>query len=131
LLRKIIRWFLGFIAALVLLAAAMIGAIDRTPLHEQDFYNDMIARLDTTRIDVHGSTQLRSGWTKVNITPSKSMPIAGYIPRDHFDNVHDSLFARILLIGNSSFRCATQSSSWGRDRRNPRRCAPNCAPSWK
>jgi neutral ceramidase len=84
----------------------MIGAVDRTPLHERDFYNDMMSKLDTTTIDVHGSTQFLSGWTKVNITPPFSMPMAGYVPRDHFETVHDSLYARIIVMENSSFRAA-------------------------
>ena len=104
--KKILRWFLGFIAVLVLLVAAMVGAIDRTPLHEQDFYNDMMSKLDTTHIDANGSTPLKSGWAKVNITPPFPMPIAGYIPRDHFENVHDSLYARIIVVENTSFRAA-------------------------
>ncbi len=66
----------------------------------------MMAKLDTLRITEQGASPLKTDWTKVNITPSKSMPIAGYIPRDHFEAVHDSLFARILVIENSSFRCA-------------------------
>jgi hypothetical protein len=106
LLKKILRWFLGLLAVLLLLVAAMIGPIDRTPLAEQDFYNDMMARLDTTRINENGSSQLKAGWTRVNITPGHQMPMAGYVPRDHFEAVHDSLFARIIVIGNGSFRAA-------------------------
>ncbi|MEI9921564.1 MAG: neutral/alkaline non-lysosomal ceramidase N-terminal domain-containing protein [Bacteroidota bacterium] len=105
-MKKVIRWLLGFIAVLILIVAAMVGSIDRTPLHEQQFYNDMMGKLDTIRIDDHGSGELRSGWKRVNITPSMPMPMAGYIPRDHFDIVHDSLFARVLVIENASFRCA-------------------------
>lgn len=104
--KKILRWLLGFVAAIFLLAAAMIGHIDRTPLAEQDFYNNMMARLDTTRLHDNGSSQLKVGWTKVNITPSTSMPMVGYVPRDHFDSVHDSLYARIMVIENGSFRAA-------------------------
>jgi hypothetical protein len=66
----------------------------------------MMSKLDTTSIDGHGATLLKSGWTKVNITPPFSMPMAGYIPRDHFEAVHDSLYARIIVIENESFRCA-------------------------
>jgi neutral ceramidase len=106
LFKKILRWFLGFIAALILLVAAMIGNIDRTPLQEQDFYNDMMSRLDTTRLNSQGSSHLKTGWVKVNITPDHSMPMAGYTLRDHFESVHDSLFARILVIENDNFRCA-------------------------
>jgi hypothetical protein len=106
LFKKIIRWFLGFIAALILLVAAMIGNIDRTPLQEQDFYNDMMSRLDTTRIFDRGSSILKTGWAKVNITPNRTMPMAGYTLRDHFEAVHDSLYARILVVENDKFRCA-------------------------
>ncbi len=84
----------------------MIGHIDRTPLKEQDFYNTMMSRLDTTRLIGQGAGTLRSGWAKVNITPATNMPMAGYMPRDHFEAVHDSLYARILVIDNGSFRCA-------------------------
>jgi hypothetical protein len=109
LFKKIIRWFLVFIAAIVLLAASLVGRIDRTALEDQDFYNTMMARLDTTRLSIQGSGQLKAGWAKVNITPSTSMPMAGYMPRDHFDSVHDSLFARIIVIDNGSFRSAMVS----------------------
>jgi len=66
----------------------------------------MMARLDTTRLVVHDPSALKAGWSKVNITPAKNMSMAGYIPRDHFDSVHDSLYARILVIENTGFRCA-------------------------
>ncbi|HZY78901.1 MAG TPA: hypothetical protein VFE50_05215 [Cyclobacteriaceae bacterium] len=105
-LKKIFRGFLIFLAVLVALAASMVGGIDRTPLKEQEFYQEMMGRLDTTRLIERGGGQLRSGWTKVNITPSAQMPMAGYMPRDHFDAVHDSLYARILVFDNGSFRCA-------------------------
>ncbi len=107
--KKILRWFLVFIAAIVVLAASMIGAIDRTPLQEQDFYNTMMARLDTTKVIGQGNGPLKAGWAKVNITPATNMPMAGYLPRDHFESVHDSLYARILVVDNGSFRCAMVS----------------------
>lgn len=103
---KIIRRSLRVLLLLVILVALFIGLIDRTPLLEQDFRNEMITRLDTTRLNINGASQLRAGWTKVNITPDHSMPMAGYIPRDRFDTVHDSLFARIIVIGNESFKTA-------------------------
>jgi neutral ceramidase len=106
LIKKILRGLLYFVAALILLVAAMIGSIDRTPLKEQEFYSEMMTRLDTTRLIEHPLTALKSGWAKVNITPSGQSPIAGYVPRDHYDTVHDSLYARIILLDNGSFRCA-------------------------
>jgi neutral ceramidase len=103
---KIIRRFLRVILLLLVIAALLVGFIDRTPMFERRFANDMMTRLDRTRLNDNGSSSLRSGWDKVNITPDHSMPMAGYMPRDHFDLVHDSLFARIIVIENGSFTSA-------------------------
>lgn len=90
----------------MLLVAAMVGGIDRSPLDERDFYQSMKSRLDTLQIQSYGSSNIRVGWAKVNITPTYSMPMAGYIPRDHFEVVHDSLFARIMIVANDDFKAA-------------------------
>jgi len=103
---KIIRRFLRVIFLLLVIAALLVGFIDRTPLLELDFANNMKTRLDRTRLHDNGTSSLKSGWTKVNITPDRPMPMAGYMPRDHFDLVHDSLYARIIVIENESFRSA-------------------------
>lgn len=103
---KIIRRFLRVIFLLLIIAALLVGFIDRTPMPGRDFANNMKSRLDRTRLHDNGSSTLRSGWSKVNITPDHSMPMAGYMPRDHFDLVHDSLYARIIVIENESFKSA-------------------------
>jgi len=103
---KIIRRFLRVILLLLVIAALLVGFIDRTPIGERVFYNDMMNRLHVTRLHDNGSSLLKSGWTAINITPDHSMPMAGYLPRDHFDLVHDSLYARIIVIENGSFRSA-------------------------
>ncbi|HMJ68298.1 MAG TPA: hypothetical protein VK508_05365 [Cyclobacteriaceae bacterium] len=103
---KIFGGLLIFVAVLLTLAAATIGTIDRAPARQQDFYKTMMGRLDTTRLVDRGNSPLKVGWAKVNITPATNMPMAGYLPRDHFESVHDSLYARILVIDNGSFRSA-------------------------
>lgn len=106
-LKRVLLGLLIFIGFIILLAASMVGAIDRTPLAEQDFYNEMMARLDTVQLKKHpAQTRLTAGWAKVNITPKTSMPMAGYMPRARFDVVHDSLYARMIVLDNGSFRCA-------------------------
>jgi neutral ceramidase len=96
--RKIIKWLLISATALVALIFITIGPIDRTPLKQQSFYLNMMAKLDTLSHDNSGVGNLHASWTKVNITPSYTMPMAGYKVRDYFDSVHDSLFARIILL---------------------------------
>jgi neutral ceramidase len=97
---KVVAWIIG---ALGVLTIATIGRIDRSPVAERSFYKRMETRLDTTRPGVFPSRgALACGWARVNITPDATMPMAGYSPRDGFDAVHDSLYARILLVDNGS-----------------------------
>lgn len=103
---KIIRRILRTILGLAILVALLVGLIDRTPIVEQPFYNETMHRIAYDPLKNNGSSQLNAGWAKVNITPGHSMPMAGYIPRDHFDSVHDSLYARIIVIDNGSFKAA-------------------------
>lgn len=94
------RWLAAFILILLAFAVALVGPIDRTPLQDQPFYQAMMKRLDTLDLPASTKGRLTSDWTKINITPDRSMPMAGYKPRAGFDHVHDSLYARIMLLEN-------------------------------
>jgi hypothetical protein len=96
--RKLIKWVLGATALLALLAFMLVGPIDRTPLQEQSFYSSMMARLDSLQLIQAEPGKIKSAWSKLNITPSHSTPMAGYKIRNHFDSVHDSLYARLIMI---------------------------------
>ncbi len=98
--RKPLRWIVGLVAGLGLVLCLLVAPIDRTPLHERAFYKTMAQRLDTLQLKKTGNGKLSSDWAKVNITPAHSMSMAGYRPRNGFDAVHDSLFARIIRIDN-------------------------------
>lgn len=66
----------------------------------------MISDLDTLKIKSNGAKgKLTIGWSKVNITPANPRPMAGYTLREHFNSVHDSLFARVLYIDNGRRSC--------------------------
>lgn len=85
---------------------SLVGPIDRTPLSDQPFYQEMIAQLDSLQFDKSAVKHpLYTGWDKVGITPDYPMPIAGYRVRDEFDAVHDSLFARIMVLNINSKPC--------------------------
>ncbi|MFZ5972653.1 MAG: hypothetical protein ACOYXA_13785 [Bacteroidota bacterium] len=98
--RKALRWMVGLVISLGLALGLLVAPIDRTPLQEQDFYQTMAQRLDTLQLSQTAAGKLSVDWGVVNITPGYSMPMAGYRPRNGFDAVHDSLFARILLVDN-------------------------------
>lgn len=95
---KIVSGFLLFIFVLVALS---VKPIDRTPVEKQAFYSQSVAAVDAAVMHHAESTDsLEIGWSSVNITPDYNLPMAGYRPRDHFESVHDSLFARILFVDN-------------------------------
>lgn len=102
-MKKFVKWFAGVILLLLLIVVSLVGPIDRTPLEDQPFYKTMMDRLDTLKPSVYPPTAvLQVGWSSANITPSYTMPMAGYTPRPKFESVHDSLYARILAIDNGS-----------------------------
>ena len=91
--------------AIIGLLISLVGPIDRTPLADQPYYKQMMARLDTLQIE-HGEERktLYAGWKKISITPDYPMPLAGYLIRDEFESVHDSLYARIIVLNSGGKR---------------------------
>lgn len=100
------RWLKGLlivIAAFAIIMFSLVAPIDRTTLIEQAFHSNMMGVLDTLKPVFYKPTQkLKSGWGKVSITPDHPMPMAGYTMRPAFENVHDSLYARLVGINNGS-----------------------------
>jgi neutral ceramidase len=87
------------IAVLVAILFSLVGPIDYTPLADQDFYKSMQARLDSVQLDDHKTSKpFHSGWRKISITPGHPLPMAGYRLREQFETVHDSLYARIIVL---------------------------------
>ena len=102
-MKKIVKWGLYAIAVVAVITFSLIGPLDRTPLQEQPFYQEMMANLDTLKLKTNRPTdKFKIGWGKYNITPAFYMPMAGYKPRYHFESVHDSLFARIFALDNGT-----------------------------
>jgi neutral ceramidase len=105
-MKRLLKWLFTFAFVIAVILFSIVGTIDRTPLIEQDFYKEMMDRLDTVSLPVHKPSQkLKAGWGKISITPDHSMPLAGYRMREQFESVHDSLYARIIGINNGSISC--------------------------
>lgn len=86
-------------AALIIFVFLIIGPIDREPIESTDSYHHTMSVLDTLSPSLLSAKgQLTVAWGKVNITPSEPMPLAGYTLREDFNNVHDSLYCRVMAI---------------------------------
>ena len=100
--KKLIKALIFLAAIVAIVVVCCVGSVDRTALHEQPFYHDMMRELDTLHFNQTKKQKIKIGWGKYNITPSFDMPMAGYKPRERFDSVHDSLYVRIMAIDNGT-----------------------------
>jgi len=80
----------------------LVGPIDKTPLKEQPFYQTMVSRLDTIHPNLSRKDKVKVGWAKFNITPSYSLPMAGYTPKDKYESIHDSIYGGVIAMTNGS-----------------------------
>lgn len=88
---------------LSLLASLIVSPIDRTPLEQQSFYQQSKRTLDTLTITKKLPTNVtKVGWATTNITPNYPMPMAGYRLRERYESIHDSLYAKVLVIDNGA-----------------------------
>lgn len=100
---KGLKRFSATLLVLFVLLLSLVAPIDFTPLEDQPFYNRMMTRLDTFQLTKHASTQhTMVGWSQFTIVPDYSLPMAGYKPRGHFTEVHDSVYMKIMAINNGS-----------------------------
>lgn len=102
-----IRSFLKFLAIVLVVGGAFLTAtitvVDRIPYQETGYYAEMDRRLDSLRENflVTGSDMpLNIGWSVVNITPERPVPLAGYGTRDPMlmEGIQDSSYVRTVIF---------------------------------
>lgn len=103
---RFIGWsILGIIGALIFFILSAIKPINRTNYQEKDFYIKMqenLAQLKGVNIPP-AQHNFTVGFAKENITPSYATSMAGSGMRKfQFENVHDSIYVRAIVIGNGS-----------------------------
>ncbi|MFN7260709.1 MAG: neutral/alkaline non-lysosomal ceramidase N-terminal domain-containing protein [Cyclobacteriaceae bacterium] len=101
-MKKLIKWLVYAVLGLFVLAMLLVGPIDKTPLKEQPFYQTMVSRLDTIHPNQSQKDKVKVGWSKFNITPSYSMPMAGYTPKDKYESIHDSIYGGVITMINGN-----------------------------
>lgn len=84
-----------------LLFLSLFAPIDYTPLSELPSVRQTYKQLDTMTYKAsEGSSALKAGWARKNITPDSPINMAGYGLRGPYIDVSDSLFARTMVIEN-------------------------------
>ena len=89
---------------LLILGLATIAPVDRTHIHETEFYQKAVARLDSLQAVQSNNTgsYFKAGWGKTNMTPSYPVPLSGYGDRKGALSigVHDSVWVRGFVFDN-------------------------------
>jgi neutral ceramidase len=109
---KILLYFIGSVLAILLImVATMVTTIDRTPYKEMPYYKqwkENISKISGPASSDTTTGTLKAGWAKVNITPEKPGPMAGYGKRrgKFYEAVHDSVYIRTVIVDNGMTKAA-------------------------
>jgi neutral ceramidase len=96
-MRKFIKFVLVLVFLLALAGIALITPISRKPYTETLHFKAWEQQDIPVQVD---SGAYSVGWSKVNITPDFSVPLAGFGKRKgrHFESVHDSIYVRAFAV---------------------------------
>lgn len=109
-IKKIVKVGLWILLTLTVLFFIFFAPVNDKPLEKQSFYHKNLENAESLTLDVYPTQQnLKVAWRNINITPKDFIPMAGYRPRDAFESVHDSLFAKVILVDNGKARFALVS----------------------
>lgn len=88
----------------------MFTTVDRTPYRETGYYRAFRQKLLSLPKPqpLAGTDTLQVGWAKVNITPPRPMPTAGYGQRrgKRYTAIHDSVYVRAFVFDNGLYKAA-------------------------
>ncbi|MEB2776117.1 neutral/alkaline non-lysosomal ceramidase N-terminal domain-containing protein [Algoriphagus sp. D3-2-R+10] len=100
---KVLCWTF---VVLVAIALIVLTKVDRSPIHDQDFYTETFERLNqATFSNSQGDTWI-AGWSRVNMTPAEPADLVGYAPRGKYEFVQDSSYVKALTLSNGKARVA-------------------------
>ena len=95
------------LAVLLTLEFSVVRPIDRRPVSQWPAYTEAMTELSQFKITKNPAKgPLEIGWAKSNITPDSPERLAGYGRRFDFESVHDSLYARTLVLDNGASKVA-------------------------
>lgn len=87
--------FLGIMLFIMMLSQP----IDRAPIQGSEIERMAVDSILKAEVFSYADTlPPQAAYGRVNITPSYSMPMAGYAQREAFEEVHDSLYVHLILI---------------------------------
>jgi len=114
-MKKLLKYVLYTLAFFLVLSICVLSPVNRAPYTTLPFYQTMDARLDSLQRTFSSDT-VRTPWSvgaaKRSITPTTTLPLAGYGARKpkEFDRVLDSVFVRAIVLSNGVKKVALLSA---------------------
>jgi hypothetical protein len=112
-LRYLVLTFAGVLAFVLIFIFISVAPVDRQPASELASTQSTLAALEKLDVVI---PEPRSGFSvgfgKSNITPAEPVSLAGYIKRKSrpYLAVHDSIFARAMVVSNGAAKVAIVSA---------------------
>jgi neutral ceramidase len=102
-LKIIGKILLGILILILIFLAFTIAPVDRTDYREMSYFQEMNTLLDSWKPAIDTTQNLKAGWAKINLTPSKPTPTAGYGDREGkpYQSIHDSVYVRAIVLSTA------------------------------
>ncbi|MFN8321638.1 MAG: neutral/alkaline non-lysosomal ceramidase N-terminal domain-containing protein [Chitinophagales bacterium] len=102
-MKKILTLLAVILFLFVTIAVVCLKPLDTTPYQDTAFYSKEMALLDSLTgapANAESDSVITVGWSRVNLLPPFSTPIAIDAHRDgkHFEGVHDSIYVRAFVF---------------------------------
>jgi neutral ceramidase len=102
-LKTLAKTLLGLLILILIFLAFTIAPVDRTDYREMSYFQEMNTLLDNWKPSIDTTQNLKAGWVKINLTPSKPTPTAGYGDREGkpYQSIHDSVYVRAIVLSTA------------------------------
>ncbi len=104
--KKALKIIISIILVLFVLALITITTVDRSQIHNQDFYKTTLNQLEESTFQTSLGETWLAGWASSNMTPERAVDLVGYAPRGTYEFVQDSSFVRALTLSNGKTQIA-------------------------
>ena len=103
LLKIIAKILLGLLILILIFLAFTIAPVDKTDYRQMSYFQEMNTLLDNWKPSTDTTQNLKAGWAKVDLTPSKPTPTAGYGDRKGkpYQSIHDSVYVRAIVFSTA------------------------------
>lgn len=82
------------------LTFSLIKPYDSRPYSDTPFYQDMLDQVDGIEPLTRDKSALVAGWAKGAILPPDPVPIASYGIRNNYENIHDTIYAKVFAFSD-------------------------------